>query len=133
MFRILTLLLLMSGIMACATGSSSLQDVTYHQDCGSREGVTLLSNAQIRVSLGQRPSAGYSLHHRQTNNNGYVNIHYREMTPDADQLTAQIITTPCMFVSLPENWHSVQVINDDNGQMWEFRSQPTAIKSAEES
>jgi len=112
------------GLVACASGPQRLEKAEHNQDCGTNEGVTIVSDNEVRVSLGQRPTAGYGIHYRQNNSNGYVSVHYREITPPADQFAAQIITTPCVRLPLSDDWHTLQVVNDDNGQMWEFRSQP---------
>lgn len=123
------LIFFLLGLAACATDPQRLNQAKHNQNCGTNEGVTLVSNNEVRLSLGQRPSAGYDMHYRRTENDGYVSVHYREITPSDDQFTAQMMTTPCVYLPLSDHWHTLQVINDDNGQMWEFHSQPVLPES----
>lgn len=122
-----------AGVLAlstggCATGPERLESVTHEQDCAGNEGVTLVSDEELRLSLGVRPTAGYGIHFRQGADNGYVRVNYREITPPKEQFAAQIVTSPCVRIPLRSGWHQIEVINDDNGQMWEFRAQPVPDK-----
>lgn len=100
----------------------------HEQHCDIGEGVSLLSNAELRIGLGQRPSAGYGIELTQHWNGADVSVHYHEIRPGADALVATVITTPCVALSLPDGWQKVEVYNSDNGQRWHFRSEPVSQK-----
>ena len=102
--------------------------VRHEQHCDIGEGVSLLSNAELRIGLGQRPSAGYTIDLTQHWNGADVSVHYREIRPDADALVAAVITTPCVTLSLPDGWQEVEVYHSDNGQHRHFRSKPVSEK-----
>ncbi|WP_419811360.1 protease complex subunit PrcB family protein [Bacterioplanoides sp.] len=118
------LLLLLPVLASCTTSTVLLQPSEPKPNCTAHEGVALINRDGVRLSLGQRPSAGYGIDHRMTERDGMVSIHYRETRPAEGYLTAQVITTPCVYVALPANWQTARVVNKDSGQTWEFRSPP---------
>lgn len=114
----------LSVLASCTTSTVLLQPSEPQQNCTAHEGVALINRDGVRLSLGQRPSAGYGIDHSVREEEGVVSIHYRETRPPEGSLSAQVITTPCVYVPLPQNWQKARVVNKDNGQTWEFRSPP---------
>lgn len=69
------------------------------------------------VYLGQRPTPGYGGELRAAEKvGGHLRVALRYTEPDSDAMLAQVITTPCLALSVPgEGWSSLSVRMDAEG------------------
>lgn len=90
----------------------------------SISGVLLSGSNEDRliIGLGQRPTAGFSMMLAdQVIKNGEISISYEEVKPDGDTAVAQVMTSPCMIVGLPEVWSGLRVTEAATGQSVYFK------------
>ncbi|MCY0963637.1 protease complex subunit PrcB family protein [Parathalassolituus penaei] len=122
-FKGITLLWVVLMITACSTAQpaeTAALATVQELNCPYPAGVDLDNHRQsVRISLGRRPSAGYHIElTRQDVDSGNLFLEFSEQRPDG--MAAQMLTSPCMTVSLPDDWQQLVVQNRQNGQRWQF-------------
>lgn len=91
-----------------------------HQHCGTGDGVEL-DGSLLTLRAGQRPTPGYAVELlSQTRRSDHLQITYRVSEPPPGRMLAQVMTSPCTRVQLPEHWQSLRVVNQDTGEVWDF-------------
>lgn len=119
----ITLLVVTLITTACSTAQpvettalATVQDL----NCPFPAGVDLTTDRQaLRISLGRRPTAGYGIElTRQDVEGDHLVLEFSEQQPKG--MAAQMLTSPCMTVLLPDDWQQLVVQNRQNGQRWQF-------------
>lgn len=89
-------------------------------NCPFPAGVTLSADQErLIIALGQRSSAGFGIElTRQDVASGDLLIAYEEKRPQG--MAAQMMTSPCMYLSLPEDWQTLVVENGQTGERAQF-------------
>jgi hypothetical protein len=112
---------------ACASVAGSVVDLgssraEHSLHCGMPAGVTLKDDgSQVVIALGQRPTPGYQVMLDQSEMmDGVVLIRFHEQQPQQGMAVAQVMTSPCMVLTLPEEWQSMRVSSSDSGGVWQF-------------
>jgi hypothetical protein len=79
---------------------------------GAVRQVDLARESIVIVTLGQKPTAGYSVGLAETRADGDVlNLVMSVTEPPPDAMTAQVITSPCVVLALPaDGWQQVRVM-----------------------
>lgn len=125
MMRVLASLMIL-GLAACSgqatDAGSAVAEVDQGARCGgARAGVAWLERDRgvLRVSLGERPSAGYRLRlaepAMESTESGLV-INVVEIQPAADAVVAQVLTRPCLDLRIdppPQRAVIVRAVNGD--------------------
>ncbi|MGC8121722.1 protease complex subunit PrcB family protein [Marinobacter sp. VGCF2001] len=73
--------------------------------------VALEQEALVLVTLGQKPTAGYSIGLNRAHRQGQtLALHMRVREPAPDRMVAQVITSPCVVLAVePGDWHQITV------------------------
>ncbi|WP_435104042.1 protease complex subunit PrcB family protein [Arhodomonas sp. AD133] len=92
-------------------------------DAGTADGLDWRSQAAVGVWLGERPTAGYGLSLADSRQQGdRLELVVRRQTPPADAMVAQVITYPCLIVTVPRTGYStLQVVDDDGANLGRLR------------
>lgn len=122
----------LTGCFAIATGGSACCDsatskalpMTQEMHCQLEEGVILADDmSSVTVSLGWRPTLGYRVRVEDEDIDGTeVYLGVREIKPASDMAVAQVTTSPCLTVTLPDNWTVLVVENTESGGVRRFTS-----------
>ena len=81
----------------------------------------------VRIQMGQRPTGGYGIELAEphaTLNDGEVLIRLRWIEPAPGAIVTQILTSPCLIVSLPKGAYKRIAITDKGGNVRETISLP---------
>ncbi|XOZ35006.1 protease complex subunit PrcB family protein [Halomonadaceae bacterium KBTZ08] len=83
----------------------------------SAQGALQSGRDVVIVYLGQRPTPGYGGELRESEKvGGSLSVALRYTEPDSDAMLAQVITTPCLALSVPgEGWSTLSVRMDAEG------------------
>jgi hypothetical protein len=75
----------------------------------------------VTIQMGQKTTGGYGieLEPQATLNNGEVFIRLRWIEPAPGAIVTQILTNPCLIISLPKGAYEKIVITDENGNVRE--------------
>ncbi|WP_028294199.1 protease complex subunit PrcB family protein [Oceanobacter kriegii] len=90
--------------------------------CYGKAGVYIQDEeSRVRIALGRRPTAGYNVMVTESTVTGAsVTLHFREAAPEPGMMVPQVLTYPCLRVSLPDTWGHLHVVDDSSGQEWDF-------------
>ena len=79
---------------------------------GAVRGVNLEQESIVIVTLGKKPTAGYSVGLADASANGEtLTLSVQVSSPPADAITAQVITSPCVVLAVPaDDWQQVRVL-----------------------
>ncbi|MEC7815993.1 MAG: protease complex subunit PrcB family protein [Pseudomonadota bacterium] len=74
--------------------------------------VNLTRESIVIVTLGQKPTAGYSVGLANASADGEtLTLSVQVSSPPADAMTAQVITSPCVVLAVPaDNWQQIRVL-----------------------
>ncbi len=118
-----SLMVVMSAVVlsACAGTTSQLDlAATMDMHCGSIPSVTVVDDV-LTIGAGEKPTPGYAVQlDEQSRKGDNVRIAYQVSGPKEGAIMAQMITSPCTRVTLPEGWQRLTVENKDSGQQWVF-------------
>lgn len=131
MFRIF-LPLLAGALTACATAPVDAVRLPMSQTnhCAAPAGVTVKQRA-LTISLGQRPTSGYAIDVvAQEGSEHSLTLTFRETTPAAGMMVAQVMTSPCLEVMLPQGWQEVTIKRSGTVQQWHFNAAAQAKRMA---
>jgi hypothetical protein len=81
----------------------------------------------VTIQMGQKPTGGYGVELAEpdaTLKDGEVLIRLRWIEPAPGSIVAQILTSPCLIVSLPKGAYEKITITDENGSVRETISLP---------
>ena len=81
----------------------------------------------ITIQMGQKPTGGYGIELAEpdaTLNDGEALIRLRWIEPAPGAIVTQILTSPCLIVSLPKGAYEEIVIMDEKGNVQETVSLP---------
>jgi hypothetical protein len=81
----------------------------------------------VTIQMGQKPSGGYGIELAEpyaTLNDGESLIRLRWIEPAPGSIVTQILTSPCLIVSLPKGTYENIVITDEKGNVLETISVP---------
>jgi hypothetical protein len=81
----------------------------------------------VTIQMGQKPSGGYGIELAEphaTLNGGEALIRLRWIEPAPGTIVTQILTSPCLIVSLPKGAYEKIAITDENGSVRETISLP---------
>lgn len=91
-----------------------------HLHCGNSDGVAL-DGTLLTIRAGSRPTPGYAVELlSQTRRSDHLQITYQVSEPPAGRMLAQMLTSPCTTLQLPETWDSLRVVNQQSGKVWDF-------------
>ncbi|MDO6682791.1 protease complex subunit PrcB family protein [Oceanobacter sp. 5_MG-2023] len=113
-------------LTACASVAGSVVDLGDHAEnqlhCGMDAGVTLKEDgSQVVIALGPRPTPGYQVVLEQSEmRDSMVSVTFHEQLPQQGSIAAQVMTSPCIMLALPETWQSLRVSSSDSGAVWQF-------------
>ncbi len=93
---------------------------TTESNANTTGNVDFASHSVIVISMGEKPSAGYSLDLSQADESVVIrgnslNIKSIWRQPAEDDVVAQVITSPCIAISVPKSGFDVIRIIDDSG------------------
>lgn len=109
------------SMSACMTASSQPLELSLESKarCYMPEGVELTGNTLV-ISAGSQPTPGYAIQLTSQEQTGEdIVISYQVTTPPEGAIMAQVLTSPCTRVALPEDWNTLKVTNT-SGQHWSF-------------
>ena len=81
----------------------------------------------VTIQMGQKPTGGYGIELAEphaTLNNGEAFIRLRWIEPAPGAIVTQILTSPCLIISLPKGAYEKIVITDEYGNVREKVSVP---------
>jgi hypothetical protein len=81
----------------------------------------------VSIQMGQKPTGGYGIELVEpyaTLNDGEALIRLRWIEPAPGSIVTQILTSPCLIISLPKNAYEKITITDENGNVRETISLP---------
>jgi len=81
----------------------------------------------VTIQMGQKPTGGYGIELAEpdaTLRGGEALIRLRWIEPAPGSIVAQILTSPCLIVSLPKGAYEKITITDENGSVRETISLP---------
>ena len=92
--------------------------------CQLEEGVILADDmSSVVVSLGWRPSLGYRVRVEDEDIDGTeVYLGVREIKPASSNAVAQVMSSPCLTITLPDDWTTLVVENTESGGIRRFNS-----------
>lgn len=115
-------ILLLAGCSAAAIpeSRSPLLPMVQQLDCSSPAGVVLESDQlTLRIALGRRPTSGYAVQVLQQQVDGtHIRIAFEEQKSVG--MAAQVLTSPCVRIALPDDWQQLNVRDQQNGLDWNF-------------
>ncbi|MBM94762.1 MAG: hypothetical protein CMI09_02790 [Oceanospirillaceae bacterium] len=124
--------LALTGCFAVATGGSACCDsasqtalpMKQELHCQLEEGVILADDmSSVVVSLGWRPTLGYRVRVEDEDIDGTeVYLGVREIKPASDLAVAQVTSSPCLTVTLPDDWTVLVVENTESDRVRRFTS-----------
>ncbi len=96
--------------------------VTAESNAGTTGNVDFASHSVIVIAMGEQPSAGYSVDLSQADDSvvirgGSLNIKSIWRQPGDDDVVAQVITSPCVAISIPKSEFDVIRIIDESGEI----------------
>lgn len=121
--------IVLSGCATVATDasnnpSSSLLPMKQQLHCQREEGVMLSDDQNsVVVSLGWRPTLGYRVRVEAQEVDGTeVYLGVEEVKPASSGAVAQVTSSPCLTVELPQDWTVLVVENTEFGRIMRFES-----------
>jgi hypothetical protein len=81
----------------------------------------------VFIQMGQKPTGGYGIELAEpyaTVNDGEALIRLRWIEPAPGSIVTQILTSPCLIISLPKGAYEKITITDENGDVRETISLP---------
>ena len=81
----------------------------------------------VTIQMGQKPTGGYGIELAEphaTLNDGEALIRLRWIEPAPGAIVTQILTSPCLIISLPKGAYGKIAITDENGSVRETISLP---------
>jgi len=81
----------------------------------------------VTIQMGQKPTGGYGIELAEpdaTLKDGEALIRLRWVEPPPGSIVTQILTSPCLIVSLPKGAYEKITITDENGSVRETISLP---------
>jgi hypothetical protein len=81
----------------------------------------------VTIQMGQKPTGGYGIELAEphaTLNDGEARIRLRWIEPAPGSIVTQILTSPCLIVSLPKGAYEKITITDENGSVRDTISLP---------
>lgn len=120
-FKAATVLSVVSVISACAGQPATIElETKSNLQCGGSAGVSVV-DAQLTIAAGEKPTPGYSINLiEQVNKNGHISLAYDVSSPREGAILPQMMTSPCLYVTLPDDWKRLSVTNNETGQNWIF-------------
>jgi len=122
----------LTGCLSIATGGSACCDsasgkglpMKQELHCQKEEGVMLSDDQNsVVVSLGWRPTLGYRVRVEDQDIDGTeVYLGVEEVKPASSMAVAQVTSSPCLTVTLPEEWTVLVVENTESGRIKRFES-----------
>lgn len=125
MYRLPMMLIALSGVTACMSAPTQVLDLAIENKtrCSAPAGVTLTDKG-LMISAGSKPTPGYAIEVvRQEQQSGSIELDYQVSSPAGGAIMAQVLTSPCGYLSLPDDWQSLSVTNIDSGETWSFSNQ----------
>ena len=113
-----------AGVLSACAGTTSQLDLVASTDlhCGSIPSVTVVDDV-LTIGAGEKPTPGYAVQlNEQSRKGDSIRIAYQVSGPKEGAILAQMITSPCTRVTLPEDWQRLTVENKDSGQQWVFEN-----------
>jgi len=113
-----------AAVLSACAGTTSQLDLAASTDlhCGSIPSVTLVDDV-LTIGAGEKPTPGYAVQlNEQSRKGDNLRIAYQVSGPKEGAILAQMITSPCTRVTLPEDWQRLTVENKDSGQQWVFEN-----------
>ncbi len=123
--------LLLSGCLSFAGGSACCDSagdkalaMKQELHCRLEEGVLLADDgSSVTISLGRRPTLGYRVRIEDQEVDGTeVYLGVREIKPASKGAVAQIMSSPCLTVTLPDDWTVLNVENTESERTMRFES-----------
>jgi uncharacterized membrane protein YbhN (UPF0104 family) len=115
-------ILLLAGCSTAASPEtrSLLLPMVQQLDCSSPAGVTLEPDQlTLRIALGRRPTSGYGVQVVQQQVDGTrIHIAFEEQKPKG--MAAQVLTSPCVRIALPDDWQQLNVRDQQHDLDWKF-------------
>jgi hypothetical protein len=108
-------------IAACAGKPAALDlSTSANLQCKANAGVSLMDST-LTIGAGSKPTPGYNVQlEEQIDDDGHIKLTYDVSSPRTGVILPQMITTPCLYVTLPDDWERLSVINKESGQSWVF-------------
>ncbi|MDF1763459.1 MAG: protease complex subunit PrcB family protein [Oleibacter sp.] len=109
------------SLVACAAPSNTIELATQaNNQCSVIESVVVMDDL-LTINAGERPTLGYAVQlTEQTQADAKVTLMYQITSPPKGAMVAQMMTSPCLYVTLPKEWQTVIVINETSAQRWTF-------------
>jgi len=121
--HLLSILSLISAatLTACAGTATPVNlAATAELHCGRIASVTVVDDV-LTIGAGEKPTPGYSVQlTEQTRKGDHLTVEYAISEPPQGAILAQMMTSPCSHISLPEDWQRLTVQNKTSGQQWVF-------------
>lgn len=116
---------LLSGAALLMLSCSSTElavplEVKQSAQCHTPYGVRLLGTTTLEIALGSRSTSGYSIQHQVIHVRDGFKIDFQEQPPASGQHLAQVMTSPCIRLSLPSAWQHLYVKDANKHESWEF-------------
>jgi hypothetical protein len=112
-------------LVGCSAASipesrSRLLPMVQQLDCSSPAGVALEPDQlTLRIALGRRPTSGYAVQILQQQVDGtHIRIAFEEQKPKG--MAAQVLTSPCVRIALPDDWQQLNVRDQQKDLDWSF-------------
>ena len=118
------LLFLSGGLLTACAGTSTQLDLAAANDlhCGPIPSVTVVDDI-LTIGVGEKPTPGYAVQlSDQSRKDDHVKISYQISSPREGAFMAQMMTSPCSRIVLPEGWQRLSVENQESGQQWVFEN-----------
>lgn len=109
------------SLVACAGKPAAIDlSTSANLQCKAGEGVSLMDST-LTISAGQKPTPGYNVVLvEQSDDDGDVELTYDISSPREGAILPQMMTSPCLYVTLPDDWTRLSVSNKASGQRWVF-------------
>lgn len=114
-----------SGEDAKATAVDISLPLKQSQRCSGAAAVQLDTQANtLIIRLGPRPTPGYGVEvvRQQQMEEGRIELVFQESKPKPGMMMAQVMTSPCLTVSLPVSWSSLTVSELGSSQVSNFKN-----------
>ncbi|MFL0805756.1 MAG: protease complex subunit PrcB family protein [Oceanobacter sp.] len=112
------------GSACCDNSASKMLPMKQELHCQQEEGVMLSDDQNsVIVSLGWRPTLGYRVRVEGQEVDGTeVYLGVEEVKPASSGAVAQVMSSPCLTVELPQDWTVLVVENTEFGRIKRFES-----------
>lgn len=119
--KIIGVVLSAISLAACAGKPAALNlSTSANLQCKAKAGVSLMDST-LTIGAGQKPTPGYNVQLvEQMDDDGHIKLMYDISSPREGAILPQMITTPCLYVTLPDDWKRLSVSNKASGQSWVF-------------